>query len=116
MKDHLLKYVRFNLWANTRFVDFLNELPAEQLDAEIVSSFPSLKKTVYHIWGGQWIWLIRLNGESPASMPNKDFEGSFKETTTQLLDISQQLINFTEATDEASLNSICEYKTLIGEP
>ena len=42
-------------------------LPPEQLEAPVVSSFPSIIATLAHIAGAEWIWLRRWLGESPAS-------------------------------------------------
>jgi uncharacterized damage-inducible protein DinB len=54
MKDLLLKYVKYNLWANQRMLDFIQEFcNDEQLNREITSSFPTIRKTLLHIWGAE---------------------------------------------------------------
>src|SRR5947199_3486307 len=115
MKEQLLKYAHYNLWANQKFSNFLNTLPPEQLQAEIVSSFPSIYKTVQNFWGAQLIWLNRLHGTSPVAFPNEGFSGSFAAAAEQLLKTSQQLIDFIESSTDELLRNPLTYKTMDGK-
>jgi len=65
VKELLSNLASYNLWATVRLCDFLKTIPEEELDKEFVSSFPSLRKTLYHAWGAQQIWLMRIKGRSP---------------------------------------------------
>ena len=95
MKTTLLSYVRYNLWAHTRVVDFIKELPEAQLHREIASSFSSVHKTLFHIYGAQSLWISRLHGNSPTVFPPPD-SMSPSEAMQALLDTSKQLISFVE--------------------
>lgn len=64
MKANLDRYVSYNLWANKEIAQLLESLPNETLDVEVASSFSTLRKTVYHIWDAEKIWLKRLQGTS----------------------------------------------------
>ena len=59
MKQLLENYTSYNLWANKRIAEMLRENSAAA-DKEIKSSFPSLKKTLCHIWGAEDFSQIRL--------------------------------------------------------
>jgi uncharacterized damage-inducible protein DinB len=63
MKQLLTRLARYNAWANERIIEVLALLGKEQLDQEIESSFPSIRKTVAHVWGAEEIWMKRINGE-----------------------------------------------------
>jgi uncharacterized damage-inducible protein DinB len=53
----LRQYTKYNYWANEILLSIiLNELNNEKLDKTIISSFPSLRKTVYHLWDAELIW------------------------------------------------------------
>ena len=53
MKTILLRYVTYNQWANDRLLSFVSEnFKPEQLEQSIVSSFPSVRTTLLHLWGG----------------------------------------------------------------
>ena len=49
MKNLLLQYAEYNLWANKRIADILNELPENILNQQFPSSFKSILKTVQHL-------------------------------------------------------------------
>lgn len=55
----------YNRWANQRMFAELEKLSQEQLAATRESSFPSIWETVFHIIGGEWLWLRRWTGASP---------------------------------------------------
>ena len=61
MKETLLQYAKYNLWANSRMIEVLAKLSEEKLDMEIESSFPTIRKTVWHCVRAEDIWLQRLN-------------------------------------------------------
>ena len=64
----------YNAWANTRVLGAVESLPAEQLLRDLGNSFPSVRDTLAHILGAEWIWLRRWHGESPArGLPATDF-------------------------------------------
>lgn len=94
MKDMLLRYLRYNIWANAQFIQILRSLSNEQLDQEIPSSFPSIRKTVNHMWGAEDIWLQRLRRlESPVwRVP--DFTGDINEACDIWEEASAGLLQF----------------------
>jgi uncharacterized damage-inducible protein DinB len=59
-------------WANSRILEACSALSAEQFTRNIVSSFPSVRDTLAHMAGAQWIWTERFNGRPTASLPKAD--------------------------------------------
>ncbi len=55
----------YNRWANERMFSALEKLSQAQFTATVASSFPSIRETVFHILGAEWIWLQRWKGLSP---------------------------------------------------
>lgn len=72
MKKSILQYVQYNLWANKIIADVISEKVIDLLDNEIPNSFPSLRKTLLHIWDAENIWLTRLNNLPITDWPSKD--------------------------------------------
>lgn len=60
MKELLTQYANYNIWANKRMIDAILKLSPEQLDMPIESSFNTIRKTAYHSWGAEYVWLQRL--------------------------------------------------------
>lgn len=104
MKSLILDYVLYNLWANRRICSLLEKAGEAVADKEQSSSFPTLRKTLMHIWDAETIWHKRMNGESsPAWPPHKDFKGSLGELCNGLLEQSGQLVRMVEQIEDNAL-------------
>lgn len=115
MKELLLNYARYNLWANKRICDFLLQVEEEKLNREIVSSFTGIKKTCTHVLGAEVLWIMRLHGTSPSSVPAKYEEMSIREITNLWLSKSQEIISFIENKTEEELLEMLHYKNIAGQ-
>ncbi|MDQ5857115.1 MAG: DinB family protein [Acidobacteriota bacterium] len=60
---------QYNRWANARTVESAAAVPADSFTRELGGSFGSLRGTLAHILGAEWIWLERWRGVSPRSLP-----------------------------------------------
>ena len=58
----------YNQWANHRVLSASGALDAEALLRPMGNSFSSLRDTLAHIIGAEWIWLERWNGISPTAL------------------------------------------------
>ncbi len=96
MKQILLDYTKYNVWANNRVINLLKDLPDEQLDRVLGGSFPTVRKTVYHVWGAESIWYQRLHMAEHIMIPQENFEGDFSAACTEWQKISYQFTEFVE--------------------
>jgi len=116
MKDQLLKYTQYNIWANTKICNFVSEnLSEEQVDKEISSSFPSLRKTIYHIRDAETIWINRLTGKSITTLPIVHAPMTFEEFQKKILDGSKQLEQFVQSLNEENLTNAITYTNSAGQ-
>ena len=60
----------FNDWANKRAMQAASALTPEQFTKPLGNSFSSVRDTLAHICGGEWVWLQRFKGSSPSAMPD----------------------------------------------
>lgn len=104
MKDILLNYVQYNLWANKKIGDVVLGLSPAQFDQEIKSSFPSVRKTWCHIWGAEEIWHRRLQSESNIKVTVWNFEGAHTDAVSGLLSQSEKFIKLIAAAEDEWLN------------
>jgi uncharacterized damage-inducible protein DinB len=58
----------YNTWANKVTLDSLEPVPQEALAAPMGGSFASIRDTVVHIIGAEWIWWQRCIGERPKAL------------------------------------------------
>jgi uncharacterized damage-inducible protein DinB len=100
----------YNAWANARMFSAAEALTAEQLEAPLVSSFPSLKATLSHIVVTEWVWLRRWRGESPTAAPAWAEEPSLRELKSQLADIEAERASFLAGRTDADLEDVISYR------
>lgn len=108
------KHFQYNAWANTKIAEILTKLSEEELDKEIVSSFPSLKKTVLHIWDAETIWLTRLEGGTLAGWPSASFKGGKDELLKGFLATSERFADLVSSKDSGFFQTSIAYKNMKG--
>jgi uncharacterized damage-inducible protein DinB len=62
--------IDYHYWARDRVLDAVEPLSTEQLTRDLGNSFSSLRDTLVHLIGADWIWCSRWEGESPESLPD----------------------------------------------
>ena len=110
--DEIRSLYDYDAWANHRSLDAASALTAEQFTKALGSSFSSVRDTLAHIYGAEWVWLERFQGRSPSSLPD----------TTQFADVAglrecwaeheTRLLTFVRGLKQSDLDRVLEYKTL----
>ena len=78
-------------------------------------SFASLRGTLAHVYGAEWIWLERWRGLSPRSLPfSLDFP-DVERIRTRWQDVEREQREFLDALDPARLAEVISYVNLKGE-
>jgi uncharacterized damage-inducible protein DinB len=103
MKDLLITYCEFNVWANDRLFDATMQLPDEAHRQEVVSSFPSLYLTWLHIWSAQYLWMARFTGGDVSQRPAKVFNGTMTELRDGLQASAREWVAWTRDISEGAL-------------
>ena len=57
--DELRDLFGYHWWANAKILDGTARVSVEDFDRDLGNSFPSLRATLAHILGADWIWLRR---------------------------------------------------------
>ena len=117
MKEMLLQYAEYNVWANKMVIDATLQLDESLVDKEVVSSFPSVRATLYHVMGAESVWLQRLHlVEHPVWLP-ATFEGSFAEACHEWQKFSGELVKFvSDQYDDKAFQHVCMYNDMKGNP
>ena len=69
MLAELRELFDYNRWATSRLLDCCHPLTHEEFVRPMGGSFASLRDTLVHAMGAEWIWLQRWNGASPPGFP-----------------------------------------------
>src|SRR4051794_6148538 len=109
MKDILLSYAAYNIWANGKMVEVLKKLPESQLDHETGSSFGSLRKTVYHMWDVESLWYQRLHLAEQTVKPADSFNGSFQDACRLWQEQSLSFLEWVKKATPLKLEHVVAY-------
>ncbi len=63
----------YNYWARDRQLEACAQVSQEQFVRPMGSSFSSLRDTLAHLVGAEWIWLERWRGKSPTMKDAQEF-------------------------------------------
>jgi uncharacterized damage-inducible protein DinB len=102
----------YNAWANRRAMEAAEALTPEQFTKPLGSSFSSVRDTLAHIYGAEWIWLERFQGRSPASLPDVTQFANLVSLRERWLEQEARLLGFVRGLTQADLDRAMEYKTL----
>ena len=94
MKEILLEYAQYNVWANKRIIDTILDLPEGAVEMKINSSFTSITRTVYHTWSAESIWLQRLQRLQQQVWQETAFFGDFPVACTMWQQTSNDVAKF----------------------
>jgi uncharacterized damage-inducible protein DinB len=90
MKVLLTQYSAYHQWANQLIIDTIEKLPESLQEQHMVSSFPSLKATILHMWDAESIWWQRMKLLEIINRPSENFAGSFTDASKSLMQQSRQ--------------------------
>jgi uncharacterized damage-inducible protein DinB len=102
----------YNAWANHRSLDGAATLATEQFVKPMGSSFSSVRDTLAHIYGAEWLWLERFQGRSPASLPDGTQFADVASLRERWNEHEGRLLSFVRGLKQADLDRVMEYKTL----
>ncbi len=109
MKELFLQYAAYNVWANHRLVECLQDLPEEMLTKEFPGSFPSLHLTLLHIWDAESIWWQRIRLQEHVSWPSASFKGNTRDLGAALLHQGRLWHGWVQNASEAALQHVFQY-------
>jgi uncharacterized damage-inducible protein DinB len=111
MKELLLQFAVYNMWANQRLLEAILALPEEKQKQELPSSFKSLYATVLHMWDAESIWWQRMKLHERVIFPSENFNGNMKDAANGLLQQNQQWQDWVNNANDMALEHVFQYYT-----
>jgi uncharacterized damage-inducible protein DinB len=106
----------FNAWANHRTLEACAALTPEQFTRDLSSSFRSVRDTLAHIYGAQWIWLERWHGRAPVALPSAADFPDIDTVRRRFVEIDRNLVDFAASLNADDLQRAIQFKTMAGTP
>jgi uncharacterized damage-inducible protein DinB len=110
MKEILLQYSAYNLWANQLIIDLVSSLPEALHTSETSASFPTLHQTILHLWDAESTWWQRLKLQERIIIQSENFTGNTVDAGQQLLALDRQWHGWMEKTQEHVLQHVFQYQ------
>jgi uncharacterized damage-inducible protein DinB len=76
------------------------------------SSFSSVRDTLAHIFGVEWLWLERFQGRSPSAIPDDAGYAEVQKLTESWAAFEPTLLHFVHGLKQEDLDRVMEYKTM----
>ena len=110
--EHLYAYDR---WANAKTLDVAARLTPEQFTQHLGNSHASVRDTLAHIWGANWIWLMRWRGTSPKALPHPDDFPDLESLRAKWAEIESEQAEFISTLTDETLATVIVYTNTKGE-
>jgi uncharacterized damage-inducible protein DinB len=104
----------YNTWANQRTLEACAALTDDQANRDLGGSFKSVRETLVHILGAEWLWLERWHGRSHSGLPPASDYSTMEAVRTGWSRIQHDLLDFFAGITENDLNRSYQYKTTAG--
>src|SRR5262249_32395045 len=107
--------VDYHYWARDRVLTAVDPLPADQFTRDMGNSFRSVRDTLAHVYGAEWVWCSRWLGESPKALISADsfpdvasIRKAWQENETKVRGVLEKL-------GADGIDRVFEYKAIDGK-
>lgn len=104
----------YDSWANHRTLDVCATLTPEQFTRDLKSSFGSVRDTLVHIFGAEWVWLQRWQGHIPNGLPTAADYPDFESVKRRWADVERHLMSYVAALTPEAIDGRIQFKTQAG--
>lgn len=108
---HLFAYGH---WASARLLAAGEALPEADWSRDLGSSFPSVRDTLAHLIGAEWVWLRRWEGHSPDAPPGWTRAASPATLRDALGEVAEDRERFLAGLRDADLARTVRFRFLSG--
>jgi uncharacterized damage-inducible protein DinB len=106
---------QYNQWADRRMVEACSALTNEQFTRDLGSSFRSVRDTLVHLYGAEWVWNERIEGRSPASLVAGTGFPDLASVRTKLEEMDSFYIDYVSRLTPQDLERVIQYKSFAGD-
>jgi uncharacterized damage-inducible protein DinB len=107
--DVIRSLYRYSAWANARILEAAAGLDHDQFLAGVGASGESIRDTLVHTFGAQWLYLERWQGRSPRSMPAPSAFPDVAAVQTRWDEIERATMLFVAGLTDARIAAVVEY-------
>jgi uncharacterized damage-inducible protein DinB len=106
---------QYNQWADRRMVEACSALTNEQFTRDLGSSFRSVRDTLVHLYGAEWVWNERIEGRSPMSLVAGTGFPDLASVRAKLEEMDNFYIEYVTRLTPQDLERVIHYKSFAGD-
>jgi uncharacterized damage-inducible protein DinB len=106
---------QYNAWANGRILDSAAQLSLAQYLQAGGASFASVRDTLVHTLGGQWLYLERWQGRSPGALLSPEQFPDLATLRARWDEVERDTQAFVSGLSDARLGQVVAYTNTRGE-
>jgi uncharacterized damage-inducible protein DinB len=106
---------RYNDWANEKTLAAAAHLDNEKFARQLGNSFSSVRDTLVHILGAEWIWLERWNGRFPRALLSVSELPTLSAIAARWRQVEESRNRFLQSLRHSDLNAAVSYVNQKGE-
>ena len=111
-KEDIQQLYNYNKWANATVLKSVAPLSNADFTLKLGGSFPSVRDTLVHIMGAEWIWLRRWKGVSPRAFVEVTEFTKLDDVKAKWSEIEAEQMDFVDRVTEDALKGIISYTNL----
>ena len=97
LKTLITHSVQYNNWVVNKYIDWLSTKSDEQLNREVISSFPTILATLHHIWQTQQYWWSYIAENNDFDFAKISAAVTKEEIFNGIKTNSQKLVDYVES-------------------
>lgn len=113
--DVLLDLYDYNYWARDQQLAACATLSEEQWARPLGASFGSLRDTLKHLLGAEWVWVERFNGRNPRGVPWRKETDTLDAIYARWHAVETDMRSYLAALQPQTLSAPLTYQNLKGE-
>jgi uncharacterized damage-inducible protein DinB len=106
---------QYNQWANRKLLDACSALTNEQFTRDLGSSFRSVRDTLVHLYGAEWVWNERIEGRSPSSLHSGSTFPDLSSVRAKLEEMDSYYLDYVTRLTPQDLERVIRYKSFAGD-
>jgi len=114
--EDIRQLFEYNSWANRRLIEACSKVSNEDFTRDLGSSFPSLRATLVHILGGEWLWLERFHGRSHTALPAASEFADLPAVRRRAEEIDGDLRDYVASLTDQDIARDLPHKNTAGQP
>lgn len=103
LKKLITHTVQYNNWVVNKYLDWLSTKSDEQLNKEVISSFPTILATLHHIWQTQEYWWSHIAENNDFNFTETSAKTTKNEIFLGIKNNSEKLVKYVESLSEEDL-------------